>query len=952
MESIKINAAKSNRFLRQLQSTIDSQIIQVDNDVYHMNKNIDNWLSQKLEMINKCQSSKERVEQSFFRWVKFWPALHIWLSAESSDRSSLNGAATLQGLVGEWRALRSIATDIKLMSDATSRHGKVVRGTHGAFNAVSFEASLRELKSEVDNRTRESIDEIQQLQKDIAILEKQQKQMRTLLLDLHYALEEDERSSRLYCKQAVTQTRTKSVNQNKPRLSRTHESTEHAKASNNSFSLGDEPDTIDYDKFDLPTESMCNSQTLSVTDSVLEILNESSSDRVYSQRANELEEASNSPPKSLVDDWIQSLTFEPSPISSSIIDAIKIKDPSELALAVQNANSGLSENYVARSKKSLNADLNPEVGVWIRKNGDELRASLAAFECRSIFRDLQLGSNGLALSYDFVSLSELGDKLYGQTVVIPPENCTHEETLAHFQAILKEATKIGTLNSMKLLEDSNVQTKIKHKQIGREKIHEKLSRFEEWLHYKRLGIQTAMSTDTVFPTSPKWLMLQATKLARGPMLKHHAEMIIGLPQDKRGDRPLRGMGTRLGITPVKSLKSEVVQVVPFNNSPNTVYTPYERKKSVHKIASDLSSDEEREIRKERRTLRVQTLVQKLNVNNDSHAKRRTLIANAHKLKSHIGANIVKPSEMLNQVNEGDDDEDDEEEVESDHFEDIQRVEKEVAFKNLVAIAADTAQKTIIVPHTTRDGNHKLTFAAKKLYQSSETEHHPSLPISPSPIRSPNTFRRKHTRLKDLVDKEFADQVITQLTLKMVGEVMNLIVYWQPKDERLKINALLYSGNEEYSFYISQADLISIFEHDPALQSANMQSPHLLQAIVGRMKIEKMSRTDALNSMMALYKPEEGQPRTDSRSAEIQHQVDAALSIMKVASQDDDDKVRVLTIRSTVSKALVTCCIAKVKNSHWENLMQAVPKHEHRENSIGQLMSQAAPVARPQRVTVF
>lgn len=70
------------------------------------------------------------------------------------------------------------------------------------------------------------------------------------------------------------------------------------------------------------------------------------------------------------------------------------------------------------------------------------------------------------------------------------------------------------------------------------------------------------------------------------------------------------------------------------------------------------------------------------------------------------------------------------------------------------------------------------------------------PTSALPISSQysgNKSNRKFAKLRDLVNKDVEDQVITQITVRWSGEVFNVIVYWQANDEKLKINAFCFHG---------------------------------------------------------------------------------------------------------------------------------------------------------------
>lgn len=52
---------------------------------------------------------------------------------------------------------------------------------------------------------------------------------------------------------------------------------------------------------------------------------------------------------------------------------------------------------------------------------------------------------------------------------------------------------------------------------------------------------------------------------------------------------------------------------------------------------------------------------------------------------------------------------------------------------------------------------------------------------------------KYSMMERLINKEVGDQVITQLTMRMGGDAINVVVYWLAKEEALKINAFCFAG---------------------------------------------------------------------------------------------------------------------------------------------------------------
>ena len=107
----------------------------------------------------------------------------------------------------------------------------------------------------------------------------------------------------------------------------------------------------------------------------------------------------------------------------------------------------------------------------------------------------------------------------------------------------------------------------------------------------------------------------------------------------------------------------------------------------------------------------------------------------------------------------------------------------------------------------------------------------------------------------------------------------------------------------------------IFEGMPHLQGAQMQSPYLLHSIVERMKIEKMRRNDALAVMMRLRgdcnKAGELDLPAGRPSALDSFSVDSIISgsslshekaLNRLAAEDEEDRVRVVTIRAAISNS--------------------------------------------------
>ena len=134
--------------------------------------------------------------------------------------------------------------------------------------------------------------------------------------------------------------------------------------------------------------------------------------------------------------------------------------------------------------------------------------------------------------------------------------------------------------------------------------------------------------------------------------------------------------------------------------------------------------------------------------------------------------------------------------------------------------------------------------------------------------------------------------------------------------------ILFRRSEEYTCILDQTDVEKIFEGMPHLQGAQMQSPYLLHSIVERMKIEKMRRNDALAVMMRLRSEsgskagEEALP-AGGASALDSVSVDSIISgsslshekaLNRLIADDEEDRVRVVTIRTATSNSKDNVCI--------------------------------------------
>lgn len=72
------------------------------------------WVSEQQENLSKAYDVVSSCVSSTNRWLRLWPMLHLWLSAEHASTQSIHANAASQGLVGELLALCRYASVIKV----------------------------------------------------------------------------------------------------------------------------------------------------------------------------------------------------------------------------------------------------------------------------------------------------------------------------------------------------------------------------------------------------------------------------------------------------------------------------------------------------------------------------------------------------------------------------------------------------------------------------------------------------------------------------------------------------------------------------------------------------------------------------------------------------------------------------------------------------------------------
>ena len=73
------------------------------------------WEQERVQALHKCENVKDATLKSFSRFINFSGPIQMCLSSEVMATKAMTALADLQGLVGEWSALRSVASEIQVV---------------------------------------------------------------------------------------------------------------------------------------------------------------------------------------------------------------------------------------------------------------------------------------------------------------------------------------------------------------------------------------------------------------------------------------------------------------------------------------------------------------------------------------------------------------------------------------------------------------------------------------------------------------------------------------------------------------------------------------------------------------------------------------------------------------------------------------------------------------------
>ena len=280
----------------------------------------------------------------------------------------------------------------------------------------------------------------------------------------------------------------------------------------------------------------------------------------------------------------------------------------------------------------------------------------------------------------------------------------------------------------------------------------------------------AFASGTFSPAPPQLIVLQAMKVARGPVVRHQQSVYAMKKSEQK----------RIVEELAKQANADKLQQF-TPKAPN-------RKRKVN-------SQIDRNLRKSERMQRVNSLVRKFQASAqivaDQQQEEQRLpplgksdgprgavveyerfhipkyVPKLDSFEEVSSSNTVKPSQMLSSRNfdkTPSDSDDSDSDTSMSSEEDARQMLGEVAEAELQHINRTSITGAVLPP-------------------KEETSSRPEYLSIPE----------KYSMMERLVNKEVSDQVITQLTLRMGGDAINVVVYWLAREESLRINAFCFAG---------------------------------------------------------------------------------------------------------------------------------------------------------------
>jgi len=819
---------KQKKEIKNLKVSIGEQIGSVETNIVSLNEVEIEWKKERLKSLQKCEDVKEIALQSFSRFINISAPAQVWLSHEVNTMKSISAVSDLQGLVGEWSSLRTIASEIQSIGDSATQdaNGKPV------YNP----GLIYSLKEKRDKKIAELIKEGAALRIDIAALEKERRHMHTLLLDLVYYIEQDSKHNNQQVNTVVNANMKTAIpdalkSDNDPATNMLPAPPKSAlKKPTSSIDGSGDNGRVDVkkkknEKVVRYDESNKDKSSVSFETSNVHVgLDSEIEDRSTMQDSDESGH--------LTDQWLEKLDLtNVTPLVNTMRRSIAHHTDTPQEVTFKTAIDAFNKKNEIENLR-LNVVANETKVIWrnLQKSVNEFSTQI----CRKVRSDWASGSR---VNDEYEKGNEVyenfhyGNCYFEQNDMLKPDSVPMNNWDNQLNKPSPEASRLTTMsNGIKFC--------------------------QSWYSYRQRLIHAGMATESIYPCSPLYMLNRVLTIVKKP---------------KQRKNKTTHQFQQQGL--MQLLKERVEDIQQAKKAVE------QRKEEFHaqSVTHEHLTEADRKARKKERSNRIKIFQKKLIAKRITRASSFALMSEQllrklnDKSRPSTGARSsnntpvdgTKPCSSM--IQEGSDEDDEDEEADSEEESDVESLFDDDSVDGRNQLMSDIADKGITTSSTS---HHTVPL----LGENSFIEGGLNVQFEPKDELNQAEAAKLYADLLEKVDKELSDQIVTQLTLKMGPESVSVVVYWQPFDDRLKIKVFCFNRNEEYTCYVDQVVVQDIFrDSDLSINSAKLSSMFVIRSLIERMTIESIPRSQALELSMTLKSsyPSTNVPETpDPREARL------------------------------------------------------------------------------------
>jgi len=176
--------------LHGLEEDIASQVDKINSDICDINTAFGEWSNSTDESMAELEESRENCFAAFDDWSSLWPGVYSTLNTETSLTASAKTVATLQGVIGEWRALRATALSVKLLNTAMEAAARASVNDPST-QPYDYNEKLRKLQMSLMAKSLSLKSRTTTANNDITALNNLRKRLKSMLMDVSAAVESD-----------------------------------------------------------------------------------------------------------------------------------------------------------------------------------------------------------------------------------------------------------------------------------------------------------------------------------------------------------------------------------------------------------------------------------------------------------------------------------------------------------------------------------------------------------------------------------------------------------------------------------------------------------------------------------------------------------------------------------------------------------------------------------------